>query len=64
MTEVDEILTKGQKYKNGSSEFEYLGADWVKNTKSGWTCMVHNVTIEPDGSIVWGWSSGGFFEKY
>ena len=57
-------LIAGNIYRNGKSYYEYLGNDWVINTTSGWKCQVHNVTFEPDGSITWGHSTGGYFAEY
>lgn len=64
---MENILKDGEVYRlNCGGDFFCLGNEndvyRLKNLSSGWVLDAHNVQINDDGTIEWGYSTGGHFE--
>lgn len=51
----------------GTFRCQYVAEDgefaWMQNTASGWSCRCHDIVRYEDGTIEWGYSLHGHFEK-
>ena len=63
---ADLVVSKEYRNKGGGTfkcvSYCYGNIYKMRNVLSGWTFFAHNITMYPNGSIEWDYSTDGHFE--